>query len=165
MKYYEVIAQFAKAGAPSFYTQGYEEYLNEAKDHFNVRSRVATNPKEITELEIVDDRTIRIVFRSNAELNIAQTSRSLRVFSMYLIDREHPLNFSDLVSGKRLFRMEAAEISAPDEKSGAENGGLSDAELFIELAKLFFSQRETAEKREKITKIMAIMEDDENARI
>ena len=36
MKFYEVVAQFAKAGAPSFYTEGYESYLQEAKDYFNI---------------------------------------------------------------------------------------------------------------------------------
>lgn len=110
--FYEAIAQFAKADAPSFFTPGYEAYLNEAKDFFNMRSRVATNPKEITELQIVDDRTIRIIFRSHDKLNISQISRSLRVFSMYLIDETHPLNFSDLVSGKRLFRMTASEFAS-----------------------------------------------------
>lgn len=109
MFYYEVIAQFAKADAPSFKTEGYEALLLEAKDYFNVKSRVASNPKKMTELNIVDDETIRIVFSSNDSLNIAQASRSLRVFIMYLLDETHPLNFSDLVCGKRLFRMSATE--------------------------------------------------------
>ena len=116
--FYEVIAQFAKAGAPSFYTPGYEGYLSEAKDYFNIRSRVATNPKEITELGIIDDKTIRIIFRSHDKLRLEQISRSLRVFSMYLIDETHPLNFSSLISGKRLFRMHASEF-ASDEALGA----------------------------------------------
>ena len=30
---------------------------------------------------------------------------------MYLIDETHELNFSDLVTGKRLFRMTASEIA------------------------------------------------------
>lgn len=109
MFYYEVIAQFAKADAPSFETEGYEALLLDAKDYFNVKSRVASNPKEITELQIVDDETIRIVFCSNESINIAQASRSLRVFIMYLLDETHPVNFSDLVCGKRLFRMLATE--------------------------------------------------------
>ncbi len=71
MKFYEVIAQFAKAEAQSFYTEGYEELLAEAKDYFNIRSRVATNPKEITELNIADEKTIRIIFRSQEELNLS----------------------------------------------------------------------------------------------
>ena len=73
---------------------GFESYLVEAKDNFNIRSRVATNPKEITELTVIDDKTIRIIFRSQEVLNLSQISRSLRVFSMYLIDETHPLNFS-----------------------------------------------------------------------
>ena len=108
--FYEVIAQFAKADAPTFRSPGFEPYLMEAKDYFNMKSRVATNPKEITELTVIDDQTIRIVFRSQEILKISQASRSLRVFSMYLIDRTHPLNFSNLVIGKRLFRMSASEI-------------------------------------------------------
>lgn len=108
---YEAIAQFAKADPPSFYSKGYEAYLQEAVKYFNIRSRVATNPKEITELTVEDDRTIRIVFNSQDRLNVSQVSRSLRVFSMYLIDETHELNFSDLVTGKRLFRMTASEIA------------------------------------------------------
>lgn len=111
---YKAIAQFAKANAPSFYAKGYEEYLKEAADYFNTRSRVATNPKEITKLKVEDERTISIVFKSRDRLNISQVSRSLRVFSMYLIDERHELNFSDLVSGKRLFRMTATEIAVED---------------------------------------------------
>ena len=103
--FYEVIAQFAKADAPSFKTPGYEEYLSEARDYFNIKSRVATNPKEITELHVIDEKTVRIILRSHDQLKISQVSRSLRVFSMYLIDESHPLNFSELVSGKRLFKM------------------------------------------------------------
>ena len=54
------------------------------------------------------------MFKSRDRLNISQVSRSLRVFSMYLIDERHELNFSDLVSGKRLFRMTATEIAVED---------------------------------------------------
>lgn len=126
--FYEAIAQFAKANAPSFRTPGFESYLVEAKDNFNIRSRVATNPKEITELTVIDDKTIRIIFRSQEVLNLSQISRSLRVFSMYLIDETHPLNFSDLVSGKRLFKMSASEF-ANDSK---ENTDLSDDDELID---------------------------------
>lgn len=108
--FYEVIAQFAKADAPSFKTPGYEAYLSEARDYFNMKSRVATNPKEITELNVIDEKTIRIILRSQDQLQVSQVSRSLRVFSMYLIDESHPLNFGELVSGKRLFRMSASEF-------------------------------------------------------
>lgn len=127
---YEVIAQFAKAGAPSFYTPGYEEYLSEAKDYFNIRSRVATNPKEITELGIVDDRTIRIVFRSHDRLRLEQISRSLRLFSRYLIDEAHPLNFANLISGKRLFRMHASEFATDEPEAENDNGDMEpDVEI------------------------------------
>ena len=143
--FYEVIAQFAKAGAPSFYTPGYEGYLSEAKDYFNIRSRVATNPKEITELGIIDDKTIRIIFRSHDKLRLGQISRSLRVFSMYLIDETHPLNFSSLISGKRLFRMHASEF-ASDEAEEVRlqngNGGMDgDMEPDVEMNKLYLIEK------------------------
>lgn len=112
--FYEVIAQFAKADAPSFRTPGYEEYLSEARDYFNMKSRVATNPKEITELHIIDEKTVRIILRSQDQLKISQVSRSLRVFSMYLIDESHSLNFSGLISGKRLFKMSASEFGSSE---------------------------------------------------
>lgn len=161
MKFYEVIAQFAKADAPSFYTEGYESYLVEAKDYFNIRSRVATNPKEITELHIIDDETIRIIFRSQDELNVAQVSRSLRVFSMYLIDKGHPLNFSSLVSGKRLFRMQASEF-AVDNKVRKDNEQISDEELLIQMSKLIFQERESPKKRTKLDKIKTILKEEKN---
>lgn len=123
---YEAIAQFAKADPPSFYTKGYEAYLQEAVKYFNIRSRVATNPKEITELKVEDDRTIRIVLKSQDRLNVTQVSRSLRVFSMYLINETHELNFSDLVSGKRLFRMTATEIAGENDP---KESGLNEEQL------------------------------------
>ena len=110
MFYYEVLAQFAKANAPSFYTDGYSEFLDKAKDFFNMNSLTALNPKKITELEIIDKKTLKIVFQSKDKLNISQASRSLRLFSMYLIDETHPLNFRNLISGKRLFKMSTSEI-------------------------------------------------------
>lgn len=126
--FYELIVQFAKADAPSFKTPGYEEYLSEARDYFNMKSRVATNPKEITELHVIDDKTVRAILRSKDQLKISQVSRSLRVFSMYLIDESHPLNFSELVSGKRLFKMSASEFGSdadsdlvPDEGENSED--------------------------------------------
>lgn len=122
--FYEAIAQFAKANAPSFRSPGFEEYLMEARDHFNTRSRVASNPKEITQLSIVDDDTIRIVFRSQEVLNISQVSRSLRVFSMYLADETHPLNFSNLITGKRLFRMTASELRVGQEGNTIPQNGI-----------------------------------------
>lgn len=134
---YSVIAQFAKAGAPSFYTEGFEKYLSEAKDYFNTRSRLATNPKEIISLITVDEKTIRIIFRSHNKLKLEQVSRSLRVFSMYLIDETHPLNFSSLVSGKRLFRMKASELASgeavdvglPNGNGGEDSNMEPDAEM------------------------------------
>lgn len=156
MKFYEVVAQFAKAGAPSFYTKGYESYLQEAKDYFNIKSRVATNPKEITELSIVDKDTIRLIFRSQDTLNLNQASRSLRLFSMYLISEEHPLNFSHLVTGKRLFRMQVTEIISDDEESSTEE--MSDDELFIRITKLLYREHETVEKRETINRLKEVLE-------
>lgn len=160
--FYEVIAQFAKANAPSFRTPGFEEYLIEAKANFNIRSRVATNPKEITELSILDDRTIRIVFRSQEVLNISQISRSLRLFSMYLIDETHTLNFSNLVTGKRLFRMNASELfNQPRENipvtyiEDTTEQLLTDEQALIEVTKLFF--QETDENRRKINIIKQII--------
>lgn len=130
--FYELIAQFAKADAPSFKTPGYEEYLSEARDYFNMRSRVATNPKEITELHVIDEKTVRIILRSQDQLKISQVSRSLRVFSMYLIDESHPLNFSELVSGKRLFKMSASEFGAgADSDLAQDDGENSEDDLLI----------------------------------
>nr|DAL68049.1 MAG TPA: hypothetical protein [Caudoviricetes sp.] len=130
--FYEVIAQFAKADAPSFKTPGYEEYLSEARDYFNIKSRVATNPKEITELHVIDEKTVRIILRSHDQLKISQVSRSLRVFSMYLIDESHPLNFSELVSGKRLFKMSASEFgSSEDSGLVPDEGENSEDDLLV----------------------------------
>lgn len=157
MKFYEVIAQFAKAGAPSFRTSGYEGYLMEARDYFNIKSRVATNPKEITDLNIIDDETIRIIFRSQAELNIPQVSRSLRLFSMYLIDEEHPLNFSELVTGKRLFRMQAAELGSETDELLESSDEMTDDELYLRITKLLYKESESIEKRETINLLKSIM--------
>ena len=110
MPIYYVTSQFAKANAPSFYTEGYEKLFQEAKEHFNMRSRLAANPKEILELSILDAETFRIVFSSENRLNAPQISRSLRVFSMYLIREDAEPSFRHHITGKRLFRMESGEI-------------------------------------------------------
>ena len=136
---YEALAQFAKANAPSFRTPGFEAYLGEARDYFNMRSRVATNPKEITQLSVIDDRTIRIIFRSQEVLNVTQISRSLRVFSMFLIDETHPLNFSNFVSGKRLFRMTASELTVdPENKSDCSDDVVTTQQMAVDSSLLLF---------------------------
>lgn len=138
--YYQVIAQFARANPPSFYTEGYEKFLLEAKEHFNTKSRLAANPKEIIELSIIDSETIRIIFSSLDELQISQISRSLRVFSMYLIDEQHPINFSNLITSKRLFRMSASSYDNVDlEKANVDETEMSDDQLLITIAKLIYS--------------------------
>ena len=123
MKYeYDVTAQFAKPNAPSFYTRGYRELLEQAKDYFNARSCLATNEKKILRLTIVDDKTLNIVFISDNKINPSQVSRSLRVFIMYLIDETHKVNFSKLVTAKRLFKTKATEsIYAESDEREADN--------------------------------------------
>jgi len=112
MYHYQTLAQFAKVNPPSFYTAGYEKLLMEAVEHFNMRSRLAANPKEILELRVLDAGTLKLVFASENRLNEPQISRSLRVFSMYLIREDAEPSFRHLVTGKRLFRMESSEIEA-----------------------------------------------------
>lgn len=162
--FYEVLAQFAKAGAPSFQTKGFISLLDEAKTHFNTRSLVAANPKNITDIEIVDSLTIRISLWSQNELAPQQISRSLRVFSMYLIDEKHPLNFGNYVSGKRLFKMQAKQIvnnvgtgslTGGDQENQKNTNDLSDQEALIAVVKLFFN--ENPDTRSKIILIKKVL--------
>jgi|GEM_PF-2898795 len=118
MKFYQVIAMTAKADAPSLKEGKYEQLIREAADYFNSRSRAATNPKEILEAKVLDSKSLRIVFASRDTLNLAQASRSLRLFSMYLIDTSRPVNLSAYVAGKRLFRMEPRELDVAPEGLG-----------------------------------------------
>lgn len=158
MPFYRVQACFAKAGAPSFRSKGYNKYLEEAREYFNMKSCLATNPKEILRLTIVDDETIEIILKSERELKLTQASRSLRVFSMYLIDRSHqPVNFGELVTGKRLFRTQASEYY-PAEYGGRKNEQKerSDEELLVYLARLLYGESDSEEKREKIKKIWEV---------
>ena len=51
---------------------------------------------------------------------------------MYLIDETHPLNFSDLVSGKRLFRMTASEFASDtDTDIGLEENEATGDDLAV----------------------------------
>lgn len=103
--FYKVYAKFAKAGAPSLYTKGYKELFEDAKKHFNSRALVSTNPREIKELNILNEKTFEIIFESKSKLNINHISRSLRPFTSYLIDEKKSFNLRHLISGRRLFRM------------------------------------------------------------
>lgn len=172
MKYYEVIAQLAKANSPSFYSEGYETYLLEAKDYFNVKSRIATNPKSIIKIEIVDSETIRIILISKEELNLSQVSRSLRVFSMYLIDESHSLNFSKLISGKRLFRMQASEVEpktkadviiANSEKK--DNINIATQAIFEETNNIDNMVVDEAMIMQKLTNLLILARNDRNYKI
>lgn len=104
---YVIYAQFAKAKAPTFETEGFKELLNEAKDNFNVSSLLSSNKKEITKLEFIDNKTFKIKLSSQNELNLNQVSRSLRLFTTFLIDDTKQMNFKHLITGKRLFYMKA----------------------------------------------------------
>lgn len=153
MKKYQVYASFAKAGAPPFSTQGYKTYLHQAKDYFNMRSRTATNAKEIVDLSIIDDETISITFTSQEDLNITQVSRSLRVFSMYLIDKSHQPNFSNLITGKRLFRMQASELSESNTKNVQE---FSESDLLFDVCRLIILNNDP-HRELKLRKILEVM--------
>lgn len=144
--YYYVLAQAAKADAPSFYTEGYKELLEKGKDHFNKRSLLAANPKQITSIEVIDELTIKISFWSTDKLKTSQVARSLRVLSMYLIDKNNSPNFSSMVLGSRLFKMTAYEdkenitdLSIADKKNMDEHliqGYESDNKNYMEVKTL-----------------------------
>jgi hypothetical protein len=181
MAYYEILARFAKSGAPSFRTAGYPEYLEEARRFFNMKSLLATNPKEMLMLDIVDDETIRMILKSERELELAQASRSLRVFSMYLIDRTHePVNFSGFITGKRLFRTQTSVYdpgsgNLRERKEGGREGEgerieeentkdredpgqreYSDENLLVLLARLIYEE-DCVQRREKIEKVWEVL--------
>lgn len=113
--YYEVLAQPARADSPSFLSEGIPDLLQEGKEHFNKRSLLAANPKQITEIKIIDDLTVKITFWSESALNVGQVSRSLRVLSIFLIDRTRELNLSSMVLGSRLFKMTASFLGTKEE--------------------------------------------------
>ena len=64
---------------------------------------------------------------------------------MYLIDETHPLNFSSLISGKRLFRMHASEFAseeAEEVRLQNGNGGMDgDMEPDVEMNKLYLIEK------------------------
>lgn len=153
---YLIYMTFAKAGAPSFYTCGYKELLLEAKDYFNTKSRTATNAKEINDLSIIDSETISVILYSKDKLNLNQVSRSLRLFSMYLTDKKHNINFSDSVTGKRIFRTNASEIHETIKVNSEEE--LVDCDILYDLCKFIFLDVGNSRK-DKLKKIQGILKE------
>lgn len=123
MKYhYYVVAQPARAGSPSFYSEGIPELLDRGIEIFNMKSLVAKNPKFLSRIDILDDLTIKIYFKSTVKLKISQAARSLRVLSMFLVDEKNKPNLSQMVLGSRLFKMNAYEDEGPFSPETSEFG-------------------------------------------
>lgn len=100
MYYYEILVQFAKqAKAPKFCN--IENLVDLAVSHFNARSLLAANPKQIVETDIIDGGvTLRLVLESTIELQENMASRSLRILSQYLIEN----GMDKYITGKRLLK-------------------------------------------------------------
>lgn len=105
MFYYKIKIQFAKADAPYFTDEQVKKLIDNAIEVYNAKSLMAANPKQIVEKNVLDDMTLEVVLESTTELQESMASKALRVFSSYLIADEVDGNFSDYITGKRLFKM------------------------------------------------------------
>jgi hypothetical protein len=99
MHYYSILIQFAKPDAPKF--TEIEELINDAVKVYNSKSLMAINPKKIVEKNFKDNMTLELILESTQELPESSASKSLRVFSKYLIEN----NMRPYITGKRLFKM------------------------------------------------------------
>lgn len=180
MFYYKIKVQFMKAGAPLFSEDWVWTLVEDAIEHYNSRSLIAANPKQIVEHSLEPDgRTLNVVLESKAELQEAMASKALRVFSSYLISGSEDHNLSGYIMGKRLFKMLPSRLDAyvpPDHRGGTqretvqEDGGsewnteeeLPMIEAFLGLLK---DARRKEDSREKVRLIQRILEGSEEEEV
>lgn len=105
MFYYSIVIQFAKSDAPAFTDPLVAELIKKGIAVYNAKSLMAANPKQIIKNKIIDEITMEVILESTTELQESMASKALRVFSSYLIDENTENNLSELITGKRLFKM------------------------------------------------------------
>lgn len=110
MYYYSFLVQFAKANSPQFTTL--TQLIDDAVDHYNAKSRIAANPKEIVEISIKDPITLQIILQSTNKLEVGMASKALRTWSSYLVNTNTPNNLSSYVIGKRIFKMIPSSLTS-----------------------------------------------------
>lgn len=104
--YYKISIQFAIADAPDF--EQVMPVIDRAIAHYNSRSLIAKNPKQIVEKRLLDPHTLQILLQSEAGL--PHPSKALRLFSGYLVDPNTEGHLNRYISGKQLFKMQAEEF-------------------------------------------------------
>lgn len=108
MHQYRIFVQFAAAAnAPGF--DEIMPLIRKSVDHYNSRSRIAKNPKQIVDVELPDPKTLLLTLQSEAELE--HPSKALKLFSQYLVTPSTEGHLGEFVSGKQIFKMYAEPLS------------------------------------------------------
>lgn len=109
---YKILAQFVKAGVK--FDEPVQKAVEESVSHYNSRSLIAKNPKQIIDYCFSEDQTtMEIIFESNEILPVP--SKALRLLSTYLAN-ETFLGEGGYLAGKQLFKMTSSEMN--DEGNG-----------------------------------------------
>lgn len=106
---YKVLSQFLKTGAK--FDANAKKAVKSGVDHYNSRSLIAKNPKQILDYSFSPDgTTLELILESEEKLPMP--SKALRLFSTYLV-QETCIGSEDYLVGKQLFKMTASDYEEP----------------------------------------------------
>ncbi len=107
-KHYTISMQFADPNAPDFNDE-IMPVIDDAIRNYNIKSRIAKNPKKITKKKVVDPRTLQLTLESDIELPFP--GKGLHLLSAYLVNPKTNGSLKDYIYGKQLFKMSSEEIT------------------------------------------------------
>lgn len=105
MKEYVVYIQFVNQQGR--FDEEAQAAVKQSISHYNTRSLIAKNPKQITDYRFSEDeQTLKIKLESKAELPMP--TKALRLISEFLVKET---NLNKYLSGRQLFKMTAENVS------------------------------------------------------
>lgn len=150
---YRISIQFADPAAPDF-DESIMSVLERAVTHYNIKSRIAKNPKQIIKKQLIDSRTFELILQSESKLPLP--SKALRLFSAYLVDPSTDGALNQYIYGKQLFKMSSEQISEESENKVESNTEINA--LRIRAIGLLLNAPEDA-----VSKVLDILKEDRNA--
>ena len=154
---YEITIQFVDSNAD--FSPDIMKEIAKAVEFYNQRSILATNPKSIKRYKIQDQKTLKIVLESKAEL--PYPGKALQTFSRYLIDPQNKCSVQRFIRGSSIFKMSSKLIDtqAPHQSPNFADDSMATLKLKAISSILTIS----SERQQQLEEVVKLLEGGEHA--
>lgn len=156
---YDITIQFVDSNAD--FSPDIMEEIAKAVEFYNQRSILATNPKSIKSYKLQDQKTLKIVLESKAEL--PYPGKALQTFSRYLIDPQNKCSVQRFIRGNSIFKMSSQLIDTETQSLNSANDKDSIATLKLRAMFLILTMTISSEKQQQLEEVVKLLEGGEHA--